>query len=147
MKLGRVKRIAPCGMDCTLCYACQREKDHCDGCREGSISMSRSCLNCGIRNCPKLLEEGYAFCYECTEYPCRRLRQMDKRYRSKYHMSVLENLESIRDQGLEAFLKSQDQRFTCPNCGELVCVHKPACFACGEAVAFPEVEEHDKKDR
>ncbi len=33
-----------------------------------------------------LLGEGkLRFCFECESYPCKRLKALDKRYRTKYH--------------------------------------------------------------
>ena len=35
--------------------------------------------------------------------------QGDKRYRTKYHMSMIENLESIKEQGMEQFLIQEEE--------------------------------------
>ena len=32
------------------------------------------------------------YCYECAEFPCRSLKHLDKRYRTNYRMSMIENL-------------------------------------------------------
>lgn len=73
------------------------------------------------------------FCFECRLFPCARLKQLDKRYRTKYGMSMLENLAAIRDQGMETFLAGQAIRWTCPSCGSLLCVHRRACLKCKAA--------------
>jgi len=44
------------------------------------------------------------FCFECNNFPCKRLKALDKRYRMKYHMSMIDNLNFIKENGLEAFL-------------------------------------------
>jgi rubrerythrin len=58
------------------------------------------------------------------------MKQLDKRYRTKYHMSMIENLENIRQNGMEAFLQSEETRWTCKVCGNILCVHRDACPAC-----------------
>ena len=57
-------------------------------------------------------------------------------YRGKYRMSMLENLQSIQDVGIEAFVASEQDRWTCPGCGGLQCVHAPECIYCGHVWAL-----------
>ncbi len=120
--------IAPCGMNCALCYAYQRDKNHCDGCRSDNIP-SEYCRRCVIKNCKTRLENSWADCSLC-EKPCQRLKQLDKRYRTKYGMSMLANLEVIRVQGMNVFLNEQAAKWTCPDCGSLICVHRGRCINC-----------------
>lgn len=124
--------VAPCGMDCRLCYAYQREKNHCDGCRnELDITYKTKGRNsCAIKNCTVIQGSTSGFCFECDRFPCQRLKQLDKRYRTKYHMSMIENLQMIEQNGMDAFLRQQGQRWTCPTCGRFICVHKAACLYC-----------------
>jgi hypothetical protein len=49
----------------------------------------------------------------------------------KYRMSMLENLQVIRDVGVEAFVALERERWTCPECGGLQCVHTSECVYCG----------------
>ncbi len=121
--------IAPCGMNCALCYAYQRDKNRCDGCRSDSIPFEY-CRRCVIKSCKTRLDNGWADCSVC-ERPCQRLKQLDKRYRTKYGMSMLENLAAIRENGIEAFVGQQLQRWTCPDCGVVICVHHGRCMHCG----------------
>jgi len=55
---------------------------------------------------------------------------LDKRYRTKYHMSMIENLEFIRDYSPEQFLKKEDEEWKCPKCGEVICCHNGLCLNC-----------------
>ncbi len=123
--------IAPCGMNCTLCYAYLREKNKCDGCRGSVESKMPSCVRCIISHCDARAECESDFCYVCDKYPCKRLKELDKRYRTKYSMSMLENLSAIKTQGMDAFLKQQSERWTCPDCGGVICVHRGYCYTCG----------------
>ncbi|MBU2601101.1 MAG: hypothetical protein KKA32_02895 [Actinobacteria bacterium] len=43
-------------------------------------------------------------------------------------MSMLANLELIRDSGIEAFVESERNPWACPDCGGMQCVHTGACI-------------------
>jgi hypothetical protein len=127
----RPELIAPCGMNCGLCMVHVRDKNGCLGCRAGDEGKSESCLACTIRNCETLRSSESGFCIERGRLPCPRLKRLDARYRAKYRMSMLENLHAIRDAGIEAFVASEQERWVCPECGGLQCVHVPECVYCG----------------
>ena len=122
--------IAPCGMNCALCLAYQRDKNRCLGCNSNS-NAKRSITNhlktCIIRNCPKLTN---SFCYDCQDFPCQRLKNLDKRYKTKYGMSMLDNLNYIKEKGLEDFIKNEQTKWACQSCDSLVCVHRSICLNC-----------------
>jgi len=124
--------IAPCGMNCALCSGFQRVKNKCSGCRATDGSLPTYCEKCIIRNCEKLNSNGWTTCAQCDTIPCKRLKALDKRYHTKYHMSMLDNLDMIRSQGMDAFVENEGKRWTCPECGEMICVHHHGCDACGE---------------
>ena len=84
--------IAPCGMNCGICHRYLRLKERCPGGRGEDVFKMPSCMHCIIKNCAYLVNTDSGFCYECAEYPCRRLKALDKRYRTKYGMSMIENL-------------------------------------------------------
>ena len=132
----KIELIAPCGMNCRLCYAQQREKNKCGGCRGEGAALPNSCLRCIIRNCPTIQNNASGFCYECDRYPCRRVKDLDKRYRTKYHMSMLENLEVIKNDDIDVFLEHEEKRWTCSTCGHIVCVHRDVCPNCQSQVIF-----------
>ena len=58
--------------------------------------------------------------------------QFDKRYRTKYAMSMIENPESIKKIGLSAFIENEKERWRCIKCGGVICVHRGYCLHCGE---------------
>jgi hypothetical protein len=126
------KLIAPCGMNCSICLGYLREKNQCSGCRDDLKDYPVYCTTCIIKNCELLDETASGFCYECRKYPCSRLKQLDKRYRTRYSMSMLENLERIREIGLPAFIEKERIRWTCPGCGATLCVHREFCLSCRE---------------
>jgi hypothetical protein len=125
--------IAPCGMNCGLCLGYQREKNKCPGCRKRDAYQFSCGKNCIIRSCQFLVENKMEFCSEkCDQYPCKRLKNLDKRYRTKYEMSMIENLENIKKLGIRKFLENQRKKWECKKCKSLVCVHRDFCLICGE---------------
>lgn len=128
-----MKLIAACGMNCEICLGYLREKNRCLGCREKDENKPRYCSGCVIANCPILHEKKMKFCSDkCPRYPCRRLRDLDKRYRTRYGMSMLQNLEYIREKGIRRFVQDEKIRWTCPACGKVLCVHRKICLSCGK---------------
>lgn len=121
--------VAPCGLNCAVCYAHMRQKNRCGGCRSGE-NLPNSCLNCIIRNCDKRWGREADFCYVCDSYPCARLKALDKRYRTKYATDIRKIQETMKTQGLDALLIQQRQQWTCPTCGGLICMHRGTCDIC-----------------
>jgi len=123
--------IAPCGMNCGLCIGHLREKRPCSGCfKIDDKNKPKVCRSCKIVNCDLLVESESGFCYDCKKYPCVRLKNLDKRYRANYGMSMIENLTNIKDHGLEKFLKNEEERWKCKVCGSGVSVHRDFCLNC-----------------
>jgi hypothetical protein len=122
----RTTLIAPCGMDCAICMAYLREKNRCRGCYTANRMGRRHCT---IAACTQVRNR---YRHDCDEFPCRRLKQLDTRYRAKYHMSMLENLAAIKMDGIRAFVKSERERWTCRDCGGTIDVHRYRCSACGK---------------
>ncbi len=120
--------IAPCGMNCGLCIGYLRKKRHCPGCNEDGPTKAGHCVECIIKNCDRRTGD---FCFSCVKYPCARLRQLDRRYRTKYGMSMLENLGCIQESGLDRFLALERARWECAGCGGVVSVHRDNCIYCG----------------
>ena len=116
--------IAPCGMNCGICRAHLRKKKKCQGCNTIDVDKPTYCLKCRIKNCNTIQESKSKLCYECNNFPCSRLKQLDKRYRTNYAMSMVENLEQIKNLGMDEFIKNEVIKWTCKNCGGIICVHK-----------------------
>lgn len=123
-------QIAPCGMNCGTCIAYLREKNKCPGCRVLSADKKETVQWCIIVKCVYLEKTDSKFCYECEKYPCKRLKQLDKRYSTKYGTSFFENLSIIKEKGIDVFLEFETNRRTCKNCGATLSVHKPYCLEC-----------------
>ncbi len=139
--------IAPCGMNCRLCWGHMREKNTCPGCRSidsRDSQKSKYRTTCKIKNCKKFSKGKNKYCSDsCGNFPCARLKQLDKRYRAKYGMSMLENLRMIHEFGIRHFIRNEKAKWICPECGEIICVHKPTCLSCGYAWHYAEQGKED----
>ena len=124
----KISEIAPCGMNCRLCIGYLRAKNKCDGCLTPDTKCGKACT---VRFCEK--RNGKYCDHSCPSFPCRRLNTLDKRYRTKYGMSMIENLERIEEKGIREFIRNEKSRWACPVCGDLICVHRPECLNCGTA--------------
>lgn len=133
--------IAPCGMDCS---ACSFYLAFVNGIpiKRGKIS---DCAGCRPRNkkcaylkgqCDLLAKNKIDFCFQCPQFPCGRLSRFDGRYRRTYGVSPIQNLEEIRDSGIEAFLRAQKKRLNCATCGGRISVHNKKCFACDKITSW-----------
>ncbi len=111
--------IAPCGMNCAVCRAYLRPKNPCHGCNFAQENKPMTRVNCRLRICTKRIGK---FCCNCPEFPCDRLRHLDHRYRTKYGMSQIENLEFIREKGIRKFVAAERAKWICEKKG-IFCVH------------------------
>jgi hypothetical protein len=127
--------IAACGMNCGLCIGYLREKKPCGGCfKKEDVNKPNACRSCAIVNCELLAKTASGFCFDCNKFPCSRLIQLDKRYRTNYRMSMIDNLNFIKENGMERFLKNELNRWTCDVCGSGVSVHRKFCLNCKTAL-------------
>ena len=44
-------------------------------------------------------------------------------------MSIVENIREIK-KGMKKFLENQEEKYTCPECGDVVSVHDGICYTC-----------------
>jgi hypothetical protein len=123
--------IAPCGMNCRLCRAYARAQQACPGCRGDDSVKAKTRVHCRIKHCEHRKPGTAGYCFECDRFPCDRLNHLDERYRAKYGMSMVDNLLHIKQHGIQHFLRSEQVRWTCPECRMVLCVHQPQCLACG----------------
>ena len=126
--------LAPCGMNCTVCYmhaAPRKYGKACIGCFGGDANKPQHCRKCAIRQCA--FEKGLTQCHLCEDMPCRLIKNLDKSYRKRYRVSLIENMEAIRKNGVSRFLENERGRWTCLQCDGLVSLHDGVCSDCGEA--------------
>ena len=105
--------VAPCGMNCAV-YSAHLALRHdvkskgiripyCEGCRHRKCAFLK-------KRCQLLLNKKVSFCYECSDFPCERLKHIDNRYKTHFHMSLISNLEYIKDNGMSKFLNLQQKK-------------------------------------
>ena len=126
---------APCGMNCNVCsgYLAFRydlknkgiRMTYCIGCRP----RDKKCAFLKKR-CKRLMNHTVQYCYECPEYPCENLRNIDTRYQTLFRMSLLENLTDIKENGINKFLEIQEKKWRCNSCEGTICCHNGLCFQC-----------------
>src|SRR4030042_5523919 len=108
--------IAPCGMNCAVCssylamkYDLKKQgimRSYCAGCRPRG-------KNCAFmkKACEKLGNGLVKYCFLCADFPCLRLKSLDTRYRAHYRMSMIENLNFIKENGMEKFLAKEEKKW------------------------------------
>jgi hypothetical protein len=132
--------IAPCGVICDICLGYQREKNKCVGC----FSIGNKpyhCTVCSIKLCDEKKGNEELLCYDCSKYPCRRIKDLDKRYTLKYSESPIQNLNKIKEIGLQQFIEIEKEKWKCNKCGHLLCVHRDVCLHCGSKNEyFPQIK-------
>jgi hypothetical protein len=124
--------IAPCGMNCHICRAYLRKRNKCPGCRGEDTNKPVTRVECKIKNCSFLQKMEINYCFECENFPCNNLNKLDSRYLTRYNMSVIENLKSINEIGINEFLVNEGSRWACSHCGCVICVHNGCCHICGK---------------
>ena len=45
-------------------------------------------------------------------------------------MSMIENLEFIKEQGIDRFLEKEEAKWLCSECGKVICCHNGLCLNC-----------------
>ena len=138
--------IAPCGMNCAICskylsYVNNLKRNQCVGCRPGNTKCSYLFEKCSGINAEIEGNASAKFCFECDQYPCKQINRMDTRYRTNYQMSVKDNLELLRHNGVNKFIKEQYDNYHCPKCNGLISIHNRKCFKCDTITRLVEENE------
>jgi hypothetical protein len=144
--------VGICGIYCGSCpkYLAPREGDQamvericresglgteeirCDGCLSDRVFPS--CRDCkpGFRRCAT--EHGVTWCFECSDFPCRRLEEFREVHivnGISHHRFLNEELSFMRDHGVEEWLEIQDAKSRCSFCGARVYWSSRTCRNCG----------------
>jgi Protein of unknown function (DUF3795) len=122
--------IAPCGINCGVCIEHLKETDRCHGCLSAGNLRGRYGVKCGWKSCSEHKKAYFKYCYECPIFPCAKMKSLEKRYVEKYKLSVIDNLNYIKQNGEYEFIKRENERWKCKNCGKMLCVHRNYCLNC-----------------
>ena len=149
--------IAPCGLYCGVCaiYIAGRDNNlkfkerlvnlykgnvsgkgtlpnsqnlstediQCHGCLSDQLFMH--CRQCDIRKCTK--DKGYTGCHQCDEFPCRYIDEFPMTVGKKV---ILRAIPYWREVGTEKWVKDEEARYVCPECGQKVFRGAVKCNQC-----------------
>ena len=129
MKHVTEKVAGICGLFCGTCPA---YPETCEGCM--SDKLAEHCAVCvpGFRACAR--EHNVIRCHECGEFPCSRLEQFSHEHIVNgicHHTHIIDNLQYMKDYGIDAFLDAQVHKTACPECGEFNIWYETECRRCG----------------
>jgi hypothetical protein len=104
----------------------------CDGCLSGG-QIAYHCQNfCDMRKCVAN-KQNVTRGSDCEELPCYRITNlinMDGGY--LHRKEYLPNLEKIRELGVQEWVKYEEERWRCPQCGLPMRWYDAECVGCGE---------------
>lgn len=121
------KMLAACGMNCAVCYK-HLGKNPCQGCNGASKTKPEHCRKCRIKDCG--VAKGVRHCLDCDLFPCKYIKALDKSYRIRYGVSLIENSRMLKAQGSTAFQAEQQKKYTCTSCGGTISLHDGNCSCC-----------------
>lgn len=120
--------LAPCGMNCMVCYKHCYVKKPCVGCLPGDQGKPEHCRKCKIKDCVQ--EKELSYCYECHIFPCKQIKNLEKSYNQRYGASLLKNNLFVKEHGLLSFMEQQLRQYTCGDCGGVISLHDKECSEC-----------------
>lgn len=124
--------FAHCGMNCKVCYKHCYTNKPCAGCLNSDKDKPEHCRKCKIKDCINLKK--FSYCYQCLEYPCKLIKNLERSYNKRYSTSLLANSAYVKEYGIEIFMKQQKEKYTCKTCGGIISIHDRECSECQEKV-------------
>jgi len=124
--------LAPCGMNCAVCYkhvGVRKYGKSCEGCLKGDIGKPEHCRKCNIKSCVQ--GKSLVRCYECSDFPCKLIRNLEKSYNKRYNVSLVENSKTALERGVTSFLEQDRRMWLCIKCGGAFSLHDALCSECG----------------
>lgn len=113
----------------------------CTGCK--TEALSGYCKNCEMRVCAR--GKSLEFCHECSEYPCELITRF-RNDKASHHSAVFKNLENIKTRGLIAWLKGEETRWACQDCGSKFTWYTESCEKCGAELYNAVQEEKELRN-
>ncbi len=100
----------------------------CTGCRTPAAFCFGG--DCEVKTCAE--HRGVAFCPDCADYPCNRIRR--SRVGESYRRLLSADAGRLHEVGVSAWLREQDVKWRCSGCGAKVPAGSESCPACGRAL-------------
>jgi hypothetical protein len=151
---GREHLAAACGTYCGACpsYNAAHSEDEsiqrpnpwgdCDGCLSGG-RLAAHCQTCAIRLCAAS-SQNVTRCSDCAELPCYRITNLIDLGNYPHRQEYLPNLASISEMGVQEWVRYEEERWRCPQCGLPMLWYDTECSRCGEprsASLFPVTDD------
>ncbi|WP_455684939.1 DUF3795 domain-containing protein [Thomasclavelia sp.] len=130
-----IKMLASCGMNCIVCYKHLITKKYakkCNGCKYDDETLPEHCRKCKIKDCAK--SKHLEYCFQCEEYPCKRIKNLDKSYVQKYKTSLIDNGLFIKEKGIVVFLEHEKKKWACLDCNGIISLHDRFCSECKKSI-------------
>lgn len=140
--------LAPCGLYCGVCAVLIAHRDRNEKFKErllGVYGLSstdqvrcRGCLSedrflycevCPIRDCCQ--RRGYQGCCQCEDWPCQYVNNFPLPVGKKV---MLRAIPAWRELGTEEWVRSEEERYRCPQCGYRLFRGAKRCRSCGAQV-------------
>jgi hypothetical protein len=77
------------------------------------------------------------WCFQCREFPCPRLwdfRDVHIVNGISHHAHVIEDLQYMKEHGMEQWVEEQERAGQCPNCGKRLYWFARECPTCHASV-------------
>lgn len=150
---SRINRnlLAPCGLYCGVCGVLYATRDknvkfmekllanyqrtmpgldnltvkdlECDGCLSDRKSVF--CRHCAIRDCVQA--RGYEGCTQCGDFPCQYIDSFPMPVGKKV---ILRAVPYWRDHGTEKWVRDEETRYVCADCGHRLFRGAKRCNKC-----------------
>lgn len=143
--------IAPCGLYCGVCAVLYATRDNNAKFKERLVGVYRSklpgcdnlstediycegclsqrpfvyCTDCPIKACAEA--KGYTGCHECEDFPCQLIEDFPIPVGRKV---ILRAIPHWREAGTEKFIRDEEARYTCPQCGHKLFRGAKSCNKC-----------------
>ena len=135
--------LAHCGLYCGVCaiyiahrdnndkskeklagaYGVAQEEVKCEGCLSDTPFVY--CKSCKIKDCAN--EKGYEGCHQCDDFPCEHIDNFPVPTGKKV---ILRSVPHRREVGTEAWVKAEEDRYKCPECGNATFRGARRCKEC-----------------
>ncbi len=99
----------------------------CHGCLSDTLFLY--CQKCKIRECTQ--EKGYKGCHECDDFPCNYIENFPMSVGKKVILRVIPYWRKV---GTEQWVREEEARYVCPECGNRLFRGVVRCNKCKTAV-------------
>lgn len=125
--------LSYCGLYCGACPSYY--KGTCLGCRSEDKAQNRkSKWNCKIRKCC-INEKEVQHCGECSDFICALISKKlidshPNNYKFHYRHEIPNNLDQIINMNANDWLKRQEEKWKCEECGGDIVFYQYKCMEC-----------------